>query len=173
MAQYRDRRYSFTKGRFVIINDKNIVGPWVARKVNVFFHPEHCEAIGLEKNGRIVAGVIYEGWNGVSCVCHIASEGRMTAVFLAAIFDYPFVHGGLKKIMAVIPSGNDKSISLVSKMGFRKECQILDVHPDGSLLIYTMSKEQCRFIGERYGHKLSADGQQRSSAGCASAAASS
>ena len=139
----------------MITSDKLIVGPWVAKKICGSFHPESSEAIGLERRGAMVAGVIYENWNGRSVVCHIAVQGLMTPSYLYAIFHYPFVYGGLDKIIAPVASSNEESIRFVEKLGFRKEAQILDAHPDGSILLYTMSKDQCRFIKERYGQKFS------------------
>ena len=136
----------------MIVSDKTVVGPWVAKRINSAFNAETSEAIGLERRGTVVAGVIYENWNGRSCVCHIAVEGLMTPAYLRAIFHYPFVFGGLEKIIAPVAESNRKSIKFVEKLGFRKEGQLLDAHPDGSILLYTMSRNQCGFIEERYGH---------------------
>lgn len=138
----------------MIVTDKTIVGPWVAKKIFGKFNPHASETIGLQRRGDMVAGVIYEGWNGRSCVCHIAIEGLMTPAYLAAIFHYPFVYGGLEKIIAPVSEGNEESVRFVKKLGFRKEAQLLDAHPDGSILLFTMSKDQCKFIKERYGQRI-------------------
>jgi RimJ/RimL family protein N-acetyltransferase len=138
----------------VIVSDKTIVGPWVARKLFAPWNPVGTEAIGLERRGELVAGVMYENWNGKSCVCHIVVEGLITPTYLAAIFHFPFVHGGLDKIIAPVAESNAQSIKFVEKLGFRKEAQILDAHPDGSILLFTMTRDTCRFIEERYGQKL-------------------
>lgn len=137
----------------MITSDKSIVGPWVAARINGQFTPENSEAIGLDADG-LVAGVIYESWNGASVVCHIAVDGVMTGAYLAAIFDYPFNRLGVNKIIAPIAESNEKSIKFVQKLGFRKEAQLLDAHPDGSLFLFTMSREQCKYIGVKYGKKL-------------------
>ncbi len=137
-----------------ITSDKIIVGPWVAKKVFGTFTPETSEAIGLKRHGELVAGVIYENWNGRSMVVHVAVQGLMTPAYLAAIYHYPFVHVGADKVIAPIGEGNEESIRFVCKMGFRLEGRIPDAHPDGALLLYTMSREQCKYIGERYGKKL-------------------
>lgn len=138
----------------MITSDKNVVGPWVARKIFGSFNPANSQAIGMKHGEEITAGVIYENWNHRSIVCHIAIDGPMTPTYLAAIFHYPFVHLGVDKIIAPVSEGNDRSIRLVEKLGFRLEARLLDAHPDGSLLFYTMKPEQCRFIGERYGKRI-------------------
>lgn len=132
-----------------ILSDKVIVGPWVARRVGLVWNPATATAIGLARRDEMIAGVIYEGWNGASFSCHIAVEGLMTPRYLSAIFHYPFVHCGARKIIAPVSESNARSIRFVQKLGFRKEAQLLDAHPDGSLLLYTMEREKCRFIEER------------------------
>lgn len=136
-----------------IVSDKYEVGPWVAERINGQFTPENSAAIGLRR-GHMVAGVLYENWNGASVVCHIAVEGLMTRRYLAAIFDYPFNVLGVRKIIAPVAESNLQSIDFVCNLGFNKEAQILDAHPDGSLHLFTMTREQCKFIGERYGKIL-------------------
>ena len=128
------------------------VGPWVAKKI---FGPwTGAPAIGLERRGEMVAGVIYENWNRRSVTCHIAVQGLLTPAYLAAIFHYPFVHLGCDKIIAPISEGNAESIKLVENMGFQEEACLHNAHPDGSLLLYTLERQKCRFIGERYGQRL-------------------
>ncbi len=136
-----------------IITGKENVAPWVAKKLFARFNAD--EGIGLERNGEMVAGVVYEDWNGASFVCHIVVQGLMTPRYLAAIFHYPFVHCGASKIIAPVPQSNEESVKFVTKLGFRLEAQLLDAHPDGSVLLYTMKPDQCRFIGANYGQRLS------------------
>ena len=62
------------------------VGVWVANRIAGEFYSETSSAIGLEKNGKLVAGVIYENWNRASIFCHIAIEARLTKAYLKAIF---------------------------------------------------------------------------------------
>lgn len=125
----------------------------MARKIRGSFNPEAARAIGLERNGNPVAGVFYEGWNHKSVVAHIAIEGRLTPLFLYAIFHYPFQVLGVHKVIAPVAESNEESIRLVKKMGFIEEARLLDAHPDGALIFFTMTPDRCRFIGEKYGKR--------------------
>ena len=127
------------------------VGVWVADRIAGEFYSETSSAIGLEKNGVIVAGVIYENWNRASIFCHIAIEARLTKAYLKAIFDYPFNVCNVKKIIVPIVSNHVKSIKLVTNMGFTEEARIVDGSQDGDIIFLTMTKENCRFLGVRYG----------------------
>lgn len=126
------------------------VGFWVAQRVKGKYHADDSAAIGLDRGG-LVAGVIYENWNGVSVTCHIAIESTITRGYLGAIFRYPFVTLGVRKILAPVAANNWKSRKMVAKMGFREEARIAEAHPDGDLLIYTLTTERCKYLGERYG----------------------
>ena len=130
------------------------MGHWVAKKIRGSFNPSGDRAIGLERNGEPVAGVIYEDWNGKSVVCHIAIEGRLSRNFLYAIFHYPFKALGVDKIIAPVSESNLEARMLVEHMGFTEEARLLDAHPDGDVLFFTMTPDRCRFIGEKYGQGL-------------------
>lgn len=129
------------------------VGHWVAQEVDGGYFADRSQAIGLQRDGDLIAGVIYENWNHQSIVCHIAFLGRLTSGYLAAVFDYPFQVCGVAKIIAPIRGDNRSAIKLVQNMGFSEEARIKDATPTGDLVFYTMTRDQCRFLGERYGKK--------------------
>ena len=131
-----------------------IVGHWVAKRIRGGYFAERSNALGLEKNGELVAGVIYENWNHKSIWCHIAIDGRLTPRYLAAIFDYPFNVCQVEKIIVPVGSDNEKSIRLVEKMGFAEEGRIKNARPEGDLILFTLPRNACRFIGEKHGQRF-------------------
>ena len=130
------------------------VGHWVAKRIRGGYCAERSNALGLERNGELVAGVIYENWNHKSIWCHIAIDGRLTPWYLAAIFDYPFNICQVEKIIVPVGSDNEESVRLVEKMGFTEEGRIKDARPEGDLILFTLSRDACRFIGEKHGQRL-------------------
>jgi RimJ/RimL family protein N-acetyltransferase len=72
---------------------------------------------------------------------------------LYAIFDYPFNICDVEKIIVPVASENAESLRLVKKMGFTEEARIKDAHPLGDIVLLTMLKKDCRFLGERYGKR--------------------
>jgi len=130
------------------------VGEWVCEQTGGGYHAERSNAIGLRKGDEIACGVVYENWNGRSIVCHIAIVGRMTPAYLAAIFDYPFNVCGVDKIIAPVGSKNVKALKVVSKMGFTEEARIKNADTDGDIVFLTMTRDACRFLGHRYGQKI-------------------
>jgi len=138
---------------FELITDHS-AGHWTAECINGKYFEAMSQSIGLKKNGEFVAGVIYENWNRRSITCHIAISGRLTPRYLAVIFDYPFNVCDVKKIIVPVDATNSKSVTLVEKMGFTEEARIKDGMADGDMILYTLAKEDCKYLGERYGIKI-------------------
>lgn len=130
------------------------VGLWVGERMEGIFPAERSVAIGLEKDGRLVAGTVYENWNGRSVVCHIAWE-RVTPTYVAAVYDYAYNVCGVDKIIGPINSNHTRALRLVRKMGFSEEARLKDAAPDGDIVLMTLTPERCRFLEPRYGQKIS------------------
>ena len=136
------------------ITSDHAVGHWTATKVDGGYFQERSRSIGLKKDGEFIAGVIYENWHGRSITCHIAVTGRMIPAYLFAIFDYPFNVCKVGKIIVPVSSANLTSIKFVEKMGFYEEARINNAMADGDMVIFTMPKEQCKYLENRYGKRL-------------------
>lgn len=135
----------------MICVDKSLVGPWLAKELDMVWTPENSSTIGWIENDELVNGVWYEDFNGKSVTCHIVLKKPLNRTFLAIIFDYPFIQLGVSKIIGPVKSNNQKSINLVTKFGFKEEARLLEAFPDADLIFFVMNKEECRFLGERYG----------------------
>ena len=135
---------------FELVTDHS-AGHWTAEQTKGKYFEANSQSIGLKQNGEFVAGVIYENWNRRTITCHIAISGRLTPRYLAVIFDYPFNVCDVKKIIVPVDSTNSKSVNLVEKMGFTEEARIRDGMADGDMILYTLAKNDCKYLGERYG----------------------
>ena len=135
--------------------DAETVGPWVAEKTGGAWTPQRGAAIGKISDNTLVAGVIYEDFNKVNVVCHIAGEGVWaTREFLNAIFDYPFNQLKVNRITVPVDGSNAKSIALVERLGFKIEARLLRATPTNDLLIYAMFKDDCKYIKGEYLGKI-------------------
>lgn len=124
------------------------IGWGVAKTLNARGSSGYDFADYLSKN-NLVAGVAYAEWNGVNVVCHIASDGTkrwLTREFLWTIFDYPFNQLGCKRITVCVGSGNAASRKFVVHLGFSEEATLFGAHPTGDILIYRMTRKECRWI---------------------------
>lgn len=139
-----------------IITDQNErVGRWVCERTGGTYSGADSVAIGLEEQGELIAGVLYDHWNGKSIAMHVAGIGSrwMTRQFLWFCFDYAFNHAGADKVLGLVSSANEEALNFDEHLGFVTEAVISDACRDGDLVILTMTKEQCRWLslGERYG----------------------
>ena len=132
--------------------DENVIGPWVCQRTGGQYFPDcGARAIGLVRDGNLVAGVLFEHYNGRSIAMHVAGEGRdwMTRDFLMECFRYPFVQLGVHKIIGLVDSSNRDARRLDEHLGFHMEAKIAGAAPRGDLMVYTMTREQCRFLDRK------------------------
>lgn len=134
---------------YELCTDKNFVGPWVCKRVGGVFSPVDSTAIGLLKDGTLIAGVLYDSFNRSSIRMHVAGEGMWAKPwFVKTCFDYPFNKLGVKKVIGLVDETNMAARRFDEHLGFVLEATIKDAAPKGDLMIYTMTREQCRFLGE-------------------------
>jgi len=127
--------------------DAGLVGPWVAQRANMQYMADRYTAIGRFKDGKLVAGVLYEDCNGANVVCHIAAEGQWAnKTYMWLIFDYPFNQLGVKRITTTVNPDNEVSQRFTEDLGFSVECKLKDAHPKGDLWVFRMFRDECKWL---------------------------
>lgn len=108
------------------------------------------KSIGLERDGRLVAAALYQGFNRRNVWVHLAGEagGRwMTRAFLRYGFHYPFVELGVDRLSGTVDASNAAARRLNEHLGYRVEAVLKGAAADGGdVLIYVMWRDACRFI---------------------------
>jgi RimJ/RimL family protein N-acetyltransferase len=105
------------------------------------------QGIGLDRDGELIAGVLYDNFNGKSVCMHVAGVGNwLNRDFLRVCFDYPFNQMKVGKLIGLVDSGNAKALKFDRHLGFVSEALIKDAGKTGDLHILTMTREQCRFL---------------------------
>ena len=133
--------------------DNKRVGSWVCERTGGYYIDG--VGIGLEENGELIAGVLYDMFNGKSIAMHVAAVGSrwMTKEYLRYCFEYPFKQLGVKKILGLVDTENIDAQVFDEHLGFVVEATIKDAARRGDLIVYSMTKDQCRFLGEKYGKR--------------------
>ena len=113
------------------------------------------KGIGLEKDGELIAGVLYEGFNAHNVWMHVASHrpGRwLTREYLRTCFEYPFLQVGVKRASVWVEDSNTRSRDFVVRLGFVREATLRGAARDGGDVgIHVMWRDDCRFLGESNG----------------------
>lgn len=111
---------------------------------------EGMTAIGLERDGALVAGAVYEGFNGQNMWVHLAGlPGRswLNREFLQAGFRYPFIQCGVHRLSGYVNASNTDARRFDEHVGFQEEARLRGAAPDGGdVIIYVMRKEDCRYV---------------------------
>jgi RimJ/RimL family protein N-acetyltransferase len=135
-----------------IVSDEERVEHFVRRFVPGQSAPGF-RTLGLERDGEIVAGIIYENFNDSNVFCHIAAEPgghSMTRGFIEAIFGYPFQQLHLRRMTAYVKASNLCVQRFMKHLGFVLEAELSEAGDNGETMrIYVMKKEWCR-----YGHAV-------------------
>lgn len=113
-----------------------------------------CKSIGLERRGELVAGVVYDYFNGANINMHVAAEGVnwLNREFLWFCFYYPFEQLKVRRVTGLIPDSNHQSKRFAESLGFELETRLQDASPTGDVLVYRMFKPQCRWLGLKGKH---------------------
>jgi RimJ/RimL family protein N-acetyltransferase len=132
----------------MIVTDQNErVGEWVASRIpNSQWH--QYQAIGLEKNGELVAGVVIEAYvENARCSIHCAGDGKrwLNREFLFVVFDYVFRQLNCQVVINTVDSDNEDSARFTAHLGFKQACTIPNGSGNSDLLIFTMDKDSCKW----------------------------
>jgi RimJ/RimL family protein N-acetyltransferase len=133
----------------LIYGEDDRILPWALERTGVVGFRHDARTIGYERDGDMVAVVVFDGFSDVDCNMHIASDGTrrwLTRELLTASFAYPFIQCGLRRVTALVPARNVDALRFDEHIGFRREGYHPCAAKDGDLVSLGMLREWCRFI---------------------------
>lgn len=125
---------------------------WVARRTGEFGNYGSSIGIGIEENNELIAGVVFNDYNGININMHVASDNTknwMTREFLWMVFDYAFNQAKVQRITGLVGENNWHARKFDEHIGFTLETTLDRAHPDGRMLIYRMFREDCKWLNIR------------------------
>lgn len=137
----------------ILYGDSPVVKQWMAERFGQVAPQRAHSTIVLARDGEIRGAVWLENYNGASAVIHVAGAGRrwLTRGFLQAVFHYTFDVLDCKKLIGIVREVNRDAQRFDEHLGFRKECVIDDADPAGGLIIYSLRREDCKFLEKEHG----------------------
>lgn len=137
--------------KLILTKREDLFGPWMMRVLDGGkWLPGRGQIIGLWEDLKgPIAACLFEASNGASIMLHIATDGTrrwMNREYLWFVFHFPFIQLGVRKIIAPVESSNSACARFVEHIGFVLEATLKDCAPKGDLLIYTMTKDQCKWL---------------------------
>lgn len=134
----------------IVINDPDH-GVRIASLAGVVFNTGVDQVISRVLDGRLLGGVIFNGYTRASINLHMAGFDDKWANrdLIWCVFHYAFVQLGVKKVFGQVPASNNRALAVNKKLGFKEEARISDVFEDGDLVVVAMYKEDCRWLDLR------------------------
>lgn len=130
--------------------DVEQVFPFVQGLITGLARADNMRAIGLRSNGQLVAGVVYEGFNGRNVWMHVAAApgaNWLVRSYLRACFHYPFVTCGVDRVSGYVNASNTAARRFDEHLGFKEEARLCGAAPDGGdVVLYVMWKRECRYV---------------------------
>jgi RimJ/RimL family protein N-acetyltransferase len=104
--------------------------------------------IGTSRNGIICGGVVFYSYNYANIWMHSASESKywLSKEYLKYMFEHAFVTCGVKRITGFVDENNTHARKFNEHIGFELETKLKEASPSGDVLVYTMWKENCKWL---------------------------
>ena len=136
--------------RWIIKDQPDWIGAWVAEQCGFEFIPERMTAIGLVEGDKILGGVVFYDYSGTNIWMHVASAPgcawRGARDFLKEVFKYVFIQCGCLRCSGWVPASNQAALRLDIKLGFTHEHTMINGQAGDDLLLMGMKREHCRWI---------------------------
>lgn len=131
-----------------------VIGPevvqWVSDRISYSTGFSHdAVGIGLEENGVIKCGVVYDGYSHTDIFMSIAADTARwcTRSNMRMFFDYPFNQLGCARVTAMVAKGNKRTRRFLEGIGWTLEGTHRKALKGGQTAIsYGMTKEDCKWI---------------------------
>lgn len=134
----------------LIFGHDEAVAYWAAQRLDVAdFGP--CAAIGIARKGKLVAAAVYYRYSGPNIEFAFASSTPRWATkeTISAVFRYPFVQLGCRRMTALTHEANSKAQEAMTRLGFVKEGYHPDAFADGAGISFGLLRAAAeKWIGE-------------------------
>lgn len=115
----------------LVFGADEMVADWVAARIphvrwpEKFGSPEKVTTIGLEREGRLIAGFVYHGydsdWHSIEMSMAAIGPRWATWPTIMAVLHYPFEQLGCNVVAAAVPHTNRRALKANAAIGFRQE----------------------------------------------------
>jgi hypothetical protein len=127
----------------VVVDRKDLIGAWVAAKVGQTGSWGDFYALGVMRGSTILAGIVFNNYNGANATCHIAIDkpGKATIKLLQAAYDYAFNKCKLKRLTGMVPTNEPHIIEFDKHLGWQEEFVMKDGAPGADMMVLVMTPE--------------------------------
>lgn len=112
------------------------------------FPPPVTWAATVADSGETLMVIAFHNFGPATCEISVAAfhPRPVNRSALRAIFYYPFVAMGLRRIHSVVRTDNAESLRMTAKLGLEVEGFVKHWYPDGDGIFHGMLKENCKWL---------------------------
>ncbi len=102
----------------------------------------------------VAVAVGFDGWIGHTCLMHVVIQkpDMLTRHMIREAFDYIFNTCGMNCVLGMVDSTNHPAVEFDTRLGFREVHRISQGGIDGDMIIFSMQKQDCRWIRKEIRH---------------------
>lgn len=132
----------------VVFGQDERVAKFVAQGIGPYESFSNFVAFGVEEDGELIGGVVFNNFNENSICGSIHGVGKnwLTREFLWYMFHYPFEKAKVGRITVVVENNNEMSHNIVQRLGFTHEATLQKAGRFGDLHVYRMFREECKWL---------------------------
>lgn len=137
----------------LIFNQKELLSRWVATRIGQQSSWGDYYAMGVEHEGKIIAGILFNGLSESNIYAHMAVD-RSTREFVTLLdhaFNYAFNTCKVRRVTATVDEHNTKALRLDEHVGFVREGVLHQAGPGGQDTIILVMWPQNYYRGSVHG----------------------
>jgi RimJ/RimL family protein N-acetyltransferase len=121
---------------------------WVEAQIGAHFYG--YVALGMERDGEMIAGIVLDRFGKRECQMHIAGKpGKLWATpeAIRRAFEFPFLRCQRERVTVETPVTNTRARRYNEHIGFVREGLKRGAGDDGcDMIIYGMLRSECRWL---------------------------
>ena len=119
----------------LVFDRQSEVAAYMESRLATVLHPPFT-TIGIEQDGRIVGGWLFNDYNGSNVEISVALDRPLTRGMIRAVSHYCFSQMKVRRVTARCRESNTKSAALIRRLGFRHEGRQPFYYGDEAAIIF-------------------------------------
>ena len=136
----------------LILGHDEHVARWVQKQFPQIVSFGQCVAIGVARQDRLIAGVVYYNYHPhMIDASFAATDPRWCSRrILRAMFKYPWEQLQIRRLQVTVAKRDRRGRKTLERVGFKLEGVMRRAMPDGTrACIYSMLREECKWLKEQ------------------------
>jgi RimJ/RimL family protein N-acetyltransferase len=145
---------------FSVTSDReDEVGRYVMERTNGEWYSGMGSTMGVfDEGGRLVAGLVFSGYNGANVYVALAAEpgvNWLSRALARTICQYVFLQLGCRRVTCTVAASNSPSLRVCQFLGCTPEAVMPQGAPDGDLIVLSQFRATSPWLTEeeRYGQQ--------------------